>query len=79
MNITVDIDKLIPAWQMLRSVAPVSHIESENDYAQATALLNSLLDIVLDDASNPLYSLVSVMGDLIKAYEMDFEPLALNK
>lgn len=79
MNITVDIDKLIPAWQLLTSLAPLSHIESEKDYAQATALLNSLLDIVLDDASHPLYSLVSVMGDLIEAYEMDFEPLALNK
>jgi len=64
---------------MLRAVAPVAHIESESDYAQATTLLNSLLDIVLDDASHPLYSLVSVVGDLIEAYEMDFEPLALNK
>ena len=57
------------------TVAPVSHIESESDYEQATALLNSLLDIVLDDASHPLYSLVSVIGDLIEAYEIDLEPV----
>jgi HTH-type transcriptional regulator/antitoxin HigA len=75
MNTELDVEKLIPAWQMLRAVAPVAHIESESDYAQATALLNSLLDIVLDDANHPLYSLVSVVGDLIEAYEMDFEPL----
>jgi HTH-type transcriptional regulator/antitoxin HigA len=75
MNTALDVEKLIPAWQMLRSVAPVSHIESESDYAQAIALLNSLLDIVLDDSSHPLYSLVSVVGDLIEAYEIDFEPL----
>jgi len=75
MNATLDVEKLVPAWQALRSVAPVSHIESESDYEQATTLLNSLLDIVLDDASHPLYSLVSVIGDLIEAYEIDLEPV----
>ncbi len=75
MNTVLDIEKLVPAWQALRLVAPVSHIESESDYEQATTLLNNLLDVVLDDASHPLYSLVSVVGDLIEAYEIDLEPL----
>ena len=55
MNAALDIQKLVPAWQTLRSVAPVAHIESDADYERATALLNSLLDIVRDDASHPLY------------------------
>ena len=75
MNAALDVEKLVPAWQALRSVVPVSHIESESDYEQATALLNNLLDIVLDNASHPLYSLVSVVGDLIEAYEIDHEPV----
>ena len=75
MNAALDIEKLVPAWQALRSVVPVSHIESESDYKQVTALLNHLLDIVLDDANHPLYSLVSVVGDLIEAYEIDHEPV----
>ena len=75
MNAVLDVEKLVPAWQALRLVAPVSHIESENDYEQATALLNNLLDIVLDDKTHPLYSLVSVVGDLIEAYEIDLEPV----
>ena len=75
MNVALDVEKLIPAWQALKTAAPVLHIESESDYAQTTALLNNLLDIVLDDASHPLYSLVSVVGDLIEAYEIDHEPL----
>jgi len=53
----------------------LSHIESKNDYERATEFLNSLLDIVRDDAAHPLYSLVSVVGDLIEAYENDHEPL----
>ena len=75
MNATLDVEKLVPAWNALRSVAPISHIESEDDYAQATALLNNLLDIVLDDETHPLYSLISVVGDLIEAYEIDLEPV----
>lgn len=50
-------------------------IPTESDYQQATEFLNSLLDIVRDDAAHPLYSLVSVVGDLIEAYEIDHEPL----
>ena len=45
------------------------------DHQKATEFLNSLLDIVRDDAAHPLYSLVSVVGDLIEAYEIDHEPL----
>lgn len=76
MSTVIDIQQLLPAWQALQSVAPVSHIESESDYDQTTTLLNTLLDVVRDDASHPLYSLVSVVGDLIEAYEIDHEPLA---
>jgi len=74
MNTVIDFQRLLPAWQNLQAVAPVAHIESEADYAQATVLLNSLLDIVRDDEKHPLYSLVSVVGDLIEAYEIDHEP-----
>ncbi|MFM9968878.1 MAG: hypothetical protein ACKVQK_10820 [Burkholderiales bacterium] len=76
MSAVVDIDRLVPAWQTLQSVASVTHIDSETKYQEATELLNSLLDVVRDDAQHPLYSLVSVVGDLIEAYEIDHEPIA---
>jgi len=75
MNTVIDIQRLLPAWQILQSVAPVSNIESESDYDQTTMLLNTLLDIVRDDTSHPLYSLVSVVGDLIEACEIDRKPV----
>jgi HTH-type transcriptional regulator/antitoxin HigA len=74
MNAVIDLHKLIPAWLTLQSVAPLTHIENEADYDQTTVLLNCLLDVVRDDASHPLYSLVSVVGDLIEAYEIDHDP-----
>ena len=61
--------------ESLQSVAPVAHISSEIEYARTTVLLNDLLDVVRDDSQHPLYSLVSVIGDLIESYEIDHEPL----
>ncbi len=55
-------------------VAQIRHIDSEAEYEQTIALLNSLLDVVRDNANHPLYSLVSVVGDLIEAYELGQEP-----
>lgn len=75
MTATLDIQRLVPAWQSLQSVAAVTHIDSEAAYAQTVTLLNNLLDVVRDDTQHPLYSLVSVVGDLIEAYEIDHEPL----
>ena len=37
----------------------------------------SLLDLIRDDIKHPLYSLVGIVGDLIEAYEIDHEPLAM--
>ena len=71
MNAVIDLQRVVPAWQALQSALPLAHIETEADYAQATALLNTLLDTVRDDSAHPLYSLVSVVGDLIDAYEID--------
>jgi len=76
MNAVIDFDRLVALWQSLQSVATVVHIDSEQQYAQATDLLNALLDLVRDDARHPLYSLVAVVGDLIEAYEVDHEPLS---
>ena len=75
MNTVIDLRQVVPAWQALQSALPIAHIETEADYAEATALLNILLDTVRDDRNHPLYSLVSVVGDLIEAYEIDHEPL----
>lgn len=75
MSAVIDIQRLVPAWQSLQSVAAVTHIDSASGYARTTDLLNSLLDVVRDDTQHPLYSLVSVVGDLIEAYEINHEPL----
>ena len=76
MTAVIDLQRLVPAWQALQSAVPLAHIETEFDYEKATTLLNNLLDVVRDDPGHPLYSLVSVVGDLIEAYEIEHEPSA---
>jgi HTH-type transcriptional regulator/antitoxin HigA len=75
MNATIDINRLIPAWQYLLAEAPIGHIESDEDYERVAVVLNRLLDVVRDEHTHPLYSLVAVIGDLIEAYETTLEPL----
>lgn len=74
MNAVLDVEKMVPVWQTLKSLAPLAHIESEADYERTTVFLNELLDEVRDDAGHPLYSLVAVVGDLIDAYDSEHEP-----
>jgi len=76
MNAVIDLHQVVPAWLALQSAVPLAHIESDADYARTTALLNTLLDTVRDDSGHPLYSLLTVVGDLIEAYEIEHEPLA---
>lgn len=58
-----------------RAVAPIGHIETEADYERVTLVLNRLLHVVRDDVDHPLYSLVTLIGDVLEAYEIQLEPL----
>ena len=75
MNVAFDPQRVIPAWQSLQTLVPLTHIDHEDDYRQMTELLNDLLDMVRDDANHPLYSMIAVVGDLIETYELHQEPL----
>ena len=75
MNAPLSMQQLVPAWQSLQAVAPLTHISNEAEYARMTQLLHQLLDVVRDDARHPLYSLVAVVGDVIETYERDQDPV----
>ena len=79
MNAPLSMQQLVPAWQSLQAVAPLTHINNDEEYARMTELLHALLDVVRDDARHPLYSLVAVVGDLIETYERDQEPFAVDE
>lgn len=59
----------------VRAVPPTGHIQTEADYERVTLLLNRLLDVVRDDVDHPVYSLVTLIDDVLEAYETHFEPM----
>mgnify|MGYP000359003584 CR=1 FL=1 len=47
---------------------------TEQDYTQAVALLDSLIDIVGENEKHPLASLMELIGVLIEQYENAYIP-----
>lgn len=70
MNAVIDVQQLVPAWQSLQSIAAITHIDCDEQYAKTVSLLNSLLDVVRDDTQHPLYSRISVVGDQSKLMKL---------
>lgn len=69
---TVSIERTINAWSTISETVFVPH--TQEDYDQLVELLDRLIDIVGEDESHPLASLMEVMGVLIEDYESDRVP-----
>ena len=59
-------------WPALAPLVFVPHTESE--YQRLVKLLDALIDIVGEDESHPLASLMEVIGVLIEKYEDEQVP-----
>jgi hypothetical protein len=59
-------------WPALAPLVFVPHTESE--YQRLVRLLDALIDIVGEDESHPLASLMEVIGVLIEKYEDEQVP-----
>lgn len=57
------------------AIQPLLSIRSEQEYDQAAARLNDLIDEVGTDESHPLYNLLDTLGTLIHAYEEQNETM----
>lgn len=57
-------------------IAPlVKRPENDQDYDALVAHLDTLLDLVADDARHPLLELIDMISDHISAYEAAHEPI----
>ena len=60
-------------WQF---VAPLLRKpKNEADYDELVAALDELTDLIGDDESNPLMSLVDILGDWVEAYDLEHRPM----
>ncbi|MCI0555807.1 MAG: transcriptional regulator, partial [Anaerolineae bacterium] len=74
--ITVATQQITQAWDTLQALIPVSPIRTEEQYDQAVARLNELLDIVGDNEAHPLYELLDTLSILIHTYDEAHFPIS---
>jgi HTH-type transcriptional regulator / antitoxin HigA len=67
-----ELERVEQVWPDLAPLLFVPHTESE--YEQLVGLLDSLVDRVGEDETNPLASLMEVVGALIERYEDEHVP-----
>ncbi len=67
-----EIRKALITWPEMSDVIYVPH--SEDQYQRLVSLLDSLVDIVGEDESHPLASLMEIVGVLVERYEDEHVP-----
>jgi HTH-type transcriptional regulator/antitoxin HigA len=60
---------ILRAWLPFKQILGVTSVRSEEDYAQARATIDALLDEVGDSEDHPLAEVLNYLADQVKAYE----------
>lgn len=60
---------ILQAWMPFKQLVGVTSVRTEEDYAQARATIDSLLDEVGDNENHPLTDVLDYLADQVKAYE----------
>jgi HTH-type transcriptional regulator/antitoxin HigA len=71
---TIATQELARAWRDLQAIVPVTAIHTEPQYEQAIETLHTLLDLVGEDETHPLYELLDTLGTLVHTYEEEHYP-----
>jgi HTH-type transcriptional regulator/antitoxin HigA len=73
----VYLEQITPVWNDFSKLVHVLH--NEQDYTQAVALLDSLINSVGKNEKHPLASLMELVGVLIEQYEDAYIPEITDK
>lgn len=60
---------ILRAWLPFKEIVGVTSVRTKNDYAQACATIDALLDAVGDNEDHPLAEVLNYLADQVKAYE----------
>lgn len=60
---------ILKAWMPFKELVGVTGVHTDDDYAQARATIEVLLNEVGDDEGHPLADVLDFLSDQIKAYE----------
>ena len=60
---------ILQAWMPFKQTIGVTSVHNEEEYAQATATIDVLLNEIGDDENHPLADVLDYLSDQVKAYE----------
>ncbi|HEY7347940.1 MAG TPA: helix-turn-helix domain-containing protein [Ktedonobacterales bacterium] len=60
---------IVEAWGAFRELVGVTSVRTEEDYQQARALIDTLLDEVAENEEHPLADVLDYFADQVEAYE----------
>jgi HTH-type transcriptional regulator/antitoxin HigA len=66
---------ILRAWLPFKQLVGVTSVRTEEDYAQARATIEALLDEVGDSEDHPLADVLDYFADQVKAYEDEHFPI----
>ena len=70
--LTREVQHIAHIWPSMTEVVFVPHTEAE--YQRLVAVLDTLIDVVGEDETHPLASLMEIIGVLIERYEDEHIP-----
>ena len=70
------LEEVSKIWPLIDNTLALPH--KEEDYQQLVTLLDEVIDIVGEDESHPLASLMETLGTLVETYEMQAVPEMLG-
>ncbi|MBK5929091.1 helix-turn-helix domain-containing protein [Halochromatium salexigens] len=66
---------ILRAWMPFKEVVGVTSVHSEEDYTQARATIEVLLDEIGDNEHHPLTDVLDYLADQVAAYEELYYPI----
>lgn len=60
---------ILDAWMPFKAVVGVTSVHTDDDYAQARATIDALIDEIGDDENHPLGDVLDYLADQVRAYE----------
>lgn len=66
---------ILRAWLPFRELIGVTSVRTEDDYAQARATIDSLIEDIGDDESHPLAEVLDYLGEQVRVYENTHYPI----
>ena len=67
------VEQAVEHWQFVSPL--LRKPKNEADYDALVAALDQLSDLICDDESHPLMSLVDIIGDWVEAYDLEHRPM----